>query len=152
MVSPISSMSMVIAASARPGSPDAGRRGTVRLGRRLQGAAAQDPAAEVHPHSGRRVVPSITCLSCGPNRGSWASATSRRAVDPRLQRNARHIAFGEGGHRCQGEVGGERFIGDVLSELVRGLPADARLHKGLLLRETGISMSVACLPVTSPSA
>jgi biflaviolin synthase len=72
--------------------------------------------------------------------------------DPRLQRNVRHIAFGEGGHRCQGEVGGEQFIGDVLSELVRDLPADARLHKGLLLRETGISMSVACLPVTSPSA
>jgi hypothetical protein len=38
-------------------------------------------------------------------------------------------------------------VADVTTALLDVLPADVRLHGGMLLRETGISMSVACLPV-----
>jgi cytochrome P450 len=68
--------------------------------------------------------------------------------DPRAQRTTRHLAFGAGPHRCQGEVGAEQFMTDVVTALLQGLPADVRLHRGLVLRETGISMAVTRLPVT----
>jgi cytochrome P450 len=66
--------------------------------------------------------------------------------NPRAQRAIPHLAFGEGQHRCQGEVGAEQFVADVLTALLQGLPEDVQLQ-GRVLRETGISMAVARLPV-----
>jgi cytochrome P450 len=62
--------------------------------------------------------------------------------DPRAQRTTRHLAFDAGPHRCQGEVGAEQYMTDVVTALLQGLPSDVRLHRGLVLRETGISMAV----------
>lgn len=67
--------------------------------------------------------------------------------NPRRRRDRRHLAFGVGDHRCQGEVGANQFVADVTRALLEVLPADLALHDGALHRETGISMSVACLPV-----
>ncbi len=69
--------------------------------------------------------------------------------DPRRRPARRHVAFGIGDHRCQGEVGANQFITDVTSTLLRMLPSGLRLRDGVLHRETGISMSIACLPVTT---
>ncbi|MGK5680239.1 cytochrome P450 [Actinoplanes sp. URMC 104] len=87
---------------------------------------------------------------------SYAAANLDPAVfedplrfDPRRPRNAKHLAFGVGDHRCQGEAGAEQFVADVTTTLLRVLPPEVRLHDGLVHRETGISMSVACLPVTA---
>ncbi len=71
--------------------------------------------------------------------------------DPRTRRATRHLAFGEGSHRCQGDVGAEQFVEDVLTTLLRGLPERAQLHNSVVLRETGISMSIARLPITVDS-
>ena len=85
---------------------------------------------------------------------SYAAANLDPAVfddplvfDPRRTRTPRHLAFGVGDHRCQGETGAEQFVADVTTTLLQVLPAEVRLHNGMLHRETGISMSVACLPV-----
>ena len=59
----------------------------------------------------------------------------------------RHLAFGVGAHRCQGEVGANQFVADTTAAMLAVLPADLTLVDGTLHRETGISMSVACLPV-----
>lgn len=59
----------------------------------------------------------------------------------------RHLAFGVGSHRCQGEVGANQFVADMVGALLPALPDDLVLADGTLQRETGISMSVACLPV-----
>jgi cytochrome P450 len=67
--------------------------------------------------------------------------------NPRRPRSPKHVAFGVGDHRCQGEVGASQFVADVTAALLAVLAPDLSLHNGLLLRETGISMSVACLPV-----
>lgn len=68
---------------------------------------------------------------------------------PRRPPTPKHLAFGVGDHRCQGEVGAEQFVADVTTTLLRVLPADVRLDTGMLHRETGISMSVACLPIAA---
>jgi cytochrome P450 len=68
--------------------------------------------------------------------------------NPRAVRATPHLAFGVGQHRCQGRVGTEQFIEDVLTALLQGLPEDVRLHHGCVLRETGISMAIPYLPVT----
>lgn len=70
------------------------------------------------------------------------------AFNPRLKRNTRHIAFGEGEHRCQGEIGADQFTIDVLTVLLNILPAGLALYDGHILRETGMAMSVAELPVS----
>ena len=67
--------------------------------------------------------------------------------NPRRARSPKHLAFGVGDHRCQGEVVATQFVADATSALLAVLPPDLRLHDGLLHRETGISMSVAGLPV-----
>jgi cytochrome P450 len=67
--------------------------------------------------------------------------------NPRRARSPKHLAFGVGDHRCQGEIGATQFVADVTASLLAVLPPDLQLHDGLLHRETGISMSVACLPV-----
>ncbi len=69
--------------------------------------------------------------------------------NPRRARTPKHLAFGVGDHRCQGEVGAGQFVADVTTAMLAVLPPDLRLHDGLLHRETGISMSVASLPVVS---
>ena len=44
-------------------------------------------------------------------------------------------------------MGAEQFLSDVTTTLLEVLRADVRLPGGTLQRETGISMSVPCLPV-----
>jgi cytochrome P450 len=66
--------------------------------------------------------------------------------DPRVKRELPHLSFGTGDGRCQGEVGAEQFVEDVLTSVLEGLPPGTQLHNGLLQRETGINMSVATLP------
>jgi cytochrome P450 len=68
--------------------------------------------------------------------------------NPRAERTTPHLAYGVGQHRCQGRVGAEQFIEDVLTALLQGLPEDVQLHNGCVLRETGISMAIPYLPVT----
>jgi cytochrome P450 len=68
--------------------------------------------------------------------------------DPRAERATPHLAFGVGQHRCQGRIGAEQFIEDVLTALLQGLPEELQLHNGCVLRETGISMAIPYLPVT----
>ena len=122
---------------------EAGRRGIVF------------PASLVVPQ--RPVVLDRQTLDAGrPCLISYAAANLDPAVfddplrfEPRRPQNPKHLAFGVGDHRCQGEVGAEQFVADVTTTLLRVLPADVRLHTGLLHRETGISMSVACLPVVA---
>jgi hypothetical protein len=52
-------------------------------------------------------------------------------------------------HRCQGEVGAEQFVADVLMAVLAGLPADVQLgHGGQVLRETaGVSWTIPQLLV-----
>lgn len=122
---------------------EAGRRGIVF------------PASMVVPQ--RPVVLDGQTLDAGrPCLISYAAANLDPAVfddplrfEPRRPQTHKHLAFGVGDHRCQGEVGAEQFVADVTTTLLRVLPGDVRLHTGMLHRETGISMSVASLPLVA---
>jgi cytochrome P450 len=120
---------------------EAGRRGIVF-------PASMVVARRPVTFDGQTLDPGRPCLV------SYAAANLDPAVfddplrfDPRRREAGKHLAFGLGDHRCQGEVGAEQFVADVTTALLEVLPADVRLDGGMLLRETGISMSVARLPV-----
>jgi cytochrome P450 len=99
---------------------------------------------------GQTIPAGTPCLasSAAANRDPAAFGDPQR-FDPRAQRDRPHLAFGFGGRRCSGATGAEQFTEDVLTALVRGLPERVTLEQGTVCRETGISMSVSCLPVTS---
>ncbi|WP_214109109.1 cytochrome P450 [Acrocarpospora catenulata] len=95
--------------------------------------------------AGEPVLISYAAANMDPERFGLAPS----GFDPRPQRPP-HLAFGEGVHRCQGEVGAEQFVADVLLATLETLPSQVRLdHGGEVLREvTGMSWDVVCLPVS----
>ena len=94
--------------------------------------------------AGEPVLVSYAAANMDPIR--FGADASR--FDPRPRRPA-HLAFGEGLHRCQGEVGGEQFVEDVLAAMLTELPDSIQLaHDGQVLRETaGISWTIPQLLV-----
>jgi hypothetical protein len=63
--------------------------------------------------------------------------------NPKRPLGKKPLTYGFGGHRCLGERPANEFLWDVVTTALRVLPYRMRLHTGYLLRETGISMSVA---------
>jgi cytochrome P450 len=98
---------------------------------------------------GQTIPADTPCLasSAAANRDPAAFADPQR-FNPRAQRDRPHLAFGTGARRCSGATGAEQFTKDVLTALARGLPERVTLDEGTICRETGISMSLSCLPVT----
>jgi len=98
---------------------------------------------------GQTIPAGTPCLasSAAANRDPAAFDDPHR-FNPRAQRDRPHLAFGFGARRCSGATGAEQFTEDVLTALAGGLPERVTLDQGTILRETGISMSVSCLPVT----
>ncbi|MFI2650795.1 cytochrome P450 [Micromonospora fulviviridis] len=95
--------------------------------------------------AGEPVLVSYAAANMDPIR--FGVSASR--FDPRPSRPT-HLAFGLGPHRCQGEVGAEQFVEDVLVAMLAQLPDDVQLdHDGQVLRETaGISWTIPRLLVS----